>query len=167
MYGIAMGIQRDPKHHQYAIADRMTEWTMDLVKSLCSPDMSAEDGAALLWYARNLLYFDLGLQQDRRVLLVKYEDLVTNPGQYVSRVFQFIGCRFDQNYIRDIFTTSVKKHAAPSIKRKIEVLCREMSQRLDQRYALQLLQPPRPIFPTEAQRSIRSLFYQACKRRAS
>ena len=134
MYGIAAEIRRDPKHHQYAIGDRMSDWTVNLVRKLCNPGMSPEDGAALLWYVRNLIYFDLGLEKDQRVLLVRYEDLVTRPQQYFPMIFGFIGCYFDRKYIGDIFDTSVKKNAAPAINQEVELLCREMVQRLDHQY---------------------------------
>jgi hypothetical protein len=100
MYGIAVGIRRDPKHHQHAIGERMSDQTINLVKQLGNPGMSPEDGAALLWYVRNLIYFDLGLESDPRVLLVKYEDLVARPRQSFSRIFDFIGCHFDQKVHR-------------------------------------------------------------------
>jgi Sulfotransferase domain len=147
MYGIAADIRRDPKHHQYAIRDRMSDRTIDLVRKLCNPDMSAEDGAALLWYVRNLIYFDLGLAKDQRVLLARYEDLVTRPEEYFLRIFGFIGCYFDQRYIDDIFATSVKKNSHHAINKEIELLCREMLERLDRQYSVQLSEPLPPTLP--------------------
>ena len=154
MYGIAAGIRRDPKHHQYAIGDRMSDCTVNLVRKLGNPGMSPEDGAALLWYVRNLIYFDLGLEMDPRVLLVRYEDLVTKPQQYFPRIFGFIGCNFDQEYVGDIFDTSVNKNAGLAVNQEIGLLCREMAQRLDQQYAVQLSQPVPPRLPNTAHTSI-------------
>ena len=145
MYGIAAGIQRDPKHHQYAISDRLSDRTVGLVRKLCSLNTSPEDGAALLWYVRNQIYFDLELEKNQRVLLVRYEDLVTRPQQYFARIFGFIGCNFDQEYVDDIFDTSVKESPGPAINKEVEVLCREMVQQLDHQYSVQLSQP---LFPT-------------------
>jgi hypothetical protein len=150
MYGIAGGIQRDPKHHQHAISDRMSDETVILVKKLCNPGMSPEDGAALLWYVRNLIYFDLGLDKDPRVLLVRYEDLVTKPQKYFSRIFDFVGCDFDQKYVGNIFDTSVKKNAVPAINADVELHCREMAQRLDRQYSVELSQPLAPTLPKAA-----------------
>jgi hypothetical protein len=154
MFGIATGIRRDPKHHQYAISDRMSDRTLNLARKLCDPGMSPEDGAALLWYVRNLIYFDLGLEKDQRVLLVRYEDLVSKPQQYFSRIFGFIVCYFDQKLVSDIFDTSVKKNAASAINKEVELLCREMAQRLDHQYSVQLSQPLPPTLPKAAQTSI-------------
>jgi Sulfotransferase domain len=153
MYGIAAGIQRDPKHHQYAIAERMSDRTLNLVRTLCNPGMSPEDGAALLWYVRNLIYFDLELEKDPRVLLVRYEDLVTRPQQYFPRIFGFIDCDFDQQYIGDVFDTSVRKNAGPAINKEVKLLCREMLQRLDNQYSIQLSQPLSRTLPEAAQTS--------------
>jgi sulfotransferase family protein len=151
MYGIAASIQRDPKHHQYAIGERMSDRTLDLVRKLCNPGMSPEDGAALLWYVRNQIYFDLGLEKDQRVLLVRYEDLVTKPQQYFTRIFGFIDCSFDQQYIGDIFDTSIKKNVSPAISEEVDLLCREMMQRLDHQYSVQVSQP---LSPKAAQTAI-------------
>jgi hypothetical protein len=148
--GIA-GIRRDPEHHQDAIRERMSERTVNLVKKLCNPGMSPEDGAALLWYVRNLIYFDLALEKDPRVLLVRYEDLVTKPQEYFSRIFDFIGCGFDQRYVGGIFDTSVKRNAASAINEGIELHCREMVQRLDHQYSFELSQPLAPTLPKAAQ----------------
>jgi hypothetical protein len=150
MYGIAAGIQRDPKHHQYAISDRMSDQTVSFVKKLCHPGMSPEDGAALFWYVRNLIYFDLGLEKDPRVLLVRYEDLVTKPQEYFSRILDFIGCPFDQKYVGDIRDTSVNKNAAPTINEDVERHCREMAQRLDHQYSVELSQTLAPPLPKAA-----------------
>ncbi len=136
MYGIAAAIRRDPKHHQYAISERMSERTVNLVKNLCHPGMSAEDGAALLWYVRNLLYFDLALEKNPSVLLVRYEDLVARPRESFPRIFDFIGCHFDQKYLSDIFDTSIQKNGAPVINEEIKRHCRDMMERLDDQYAL-------------------------------
>jgi hypothetical protein len=85
------------------------------------------------------------------VLLVRYEDLVTKPQQYFPRIFGFIDCDFDQQYIGDIFDTSIKKNASPAINEEVELLCREMVQRLDHQYSIQLSQP---LSPKTAQTAI-------------
>jgi hypothetical protein len=54
------------------------------LRELHSPDMRAEDAAALFWYARNALYFAQGLERDERVLLLDY-DRMCNVRKYVDR----------------------------------------------------------------------------------
>jgi Sulfotransferase domain len=150
MCGIA-GIRKDPKHHQDAIAERMSQRTVDIVRGLCNLAMSPEDGAALLWYVRNLIYFDLGLEKDQRVLLVRYEDLVTKPEHYFARIFGFIGCYFDDKYVGDIFDTSVNRNAGPPINKEVARLCHEMLQRLDHQYSVELSQTFPPTLPKAAE----------------
>jgi hypothetical protein len=137
IYGIAADIRRDPKHHQYAIGERMSDDAMRAVRNLSSPSMSAEDGAALLWYVRNLLYFDLKLYLDQRVALVKYEDFVTQPQLHFQQLFNFVECDFKPSYVRDIFDTSVKPSIFPALSPEVELLCREMMTRMHRQYSVQ------------------------------
>ena len=50
--------------------------------------------------------------------------------------------------------TSVKKNAGPAINKEVELLCREMAQRLDHQYFVQLSQPLPPRLPNTAHTSI-------------
>jgi hypothetical protein len=65
----------------------------ELVDSHYRPDMSPDDAAALFWYARTRLYFDLALQSDPRVLLVNYEQLVRQPEQTLAAIYRHAGAR--------------------------------------------------------------------------
>jgi hypothetical protein len=66
----------------------------DLIARHYSPEMSAFDGGALFWYARNRLFFDLGLDAEPRVMPLKYEDLVSDPERSMRRVYEHAGVPF-------------------------------------------------------------------------
>ena len=132
---IVCGISKDSAYNE---SERMSPDAKALIKKFCSQDMSSEDGAALLWYVRNLIFFDLELQNDHRVLLVNYEDLVIEPQRYFRRIFDFIGCHFSYKYIKDVSAASIKKSPPPSIHPEIKSLCNEMIQRLNEQYVMQL-----------------------------
>lgn len=129
MYAIGRGVRR--YREQAAISERMSPSVAALCRELCDDHMSSEDGAGLLWYVRNALYFDLSLHNDQRVLLVRYEDLVTSPEDQFQRVFDFIGCRFSREYIADIHRASIGAFPVPVMSPKIESLCEEMMSRLN------------------------------------
>jgi len=117
-----------------AMREGMKPDTLKLVKSICNENMSSEDGAALLWYVRNLIYFDLKLYRDRRVLLANYDDLATEPIQYFRRIFDLISCPFYEKYVKDINASYVRKMPLPIIDSGIELLCNEMMERLNEQY---------------------------------
>lgn len=135
MYGISKGYTNPPKYAaSKTIKERMDPETLELVKSLCNEDMSYEDASALLWYVRNSIFFKLELQKDDRVLLVKYEDLVARPLEQFIRLFDYASCVYDEEYTKNIHTSSVRKLPLPAIEPRIEKLCREMMKRLDEQY---------------------------------
>jgi len=134
IYGISKGYYKRPAH--MAIGERIAPETHDLIKHLCRKDLSSQDGAALIWYLRNLIYFDLDLQNNNRVLLCKYEDLVTGPKEHFRRVFDFVGCDFSPKYVEEIHARSVRQNDLPTIDPEIKSLCESLRDRLERQYAL-------------------------------
>lgn len=125
--------ENDDNKYYRMYAEEMTENTYDVVKRFAHPEMSSEEGAALLWYMRNKIYFDLGLHRDSRILLCKYEDLVRNPDSQVGNIFAFIGCPFSVEYTRGIFSSSVGKKVEPrSVSSELDAVCRELMSRFEQ-----------------------------------
>ncbi len=120
-----------------ADAPEMTGWrgqgmspeTRAIVRSVIHPDITETSAAALQWYVRNILFFERGLDQNPEVLLLQYEDLVTNPELELSRLFEFIGIRYDPALSKPVFATSIGKTRAPAIDPPIRELCDALTQR--------------------------------------
>jgi hypothetical protein len=72
-------------------AGGLTEERRRVVEQLYRDDMSQYEANAVLCYLRNALFFDLGADQRKEILLVRYEDLVANQPEGVKRIFAFIG----------------------------------------------------------------------------
>jgi hypothetical protein len=134
--GIGQGIRKHPG--QQAIAEQMGPDTLSLVRAYSSMEISAEDGAALLWYTRNQLYFQLGLDKDPRVLLVNYEQLAATPREQGKRIFDFIACPFRPAYVRDIDASHIVKTPVLGLNPEIGALCDQLLQRLTETYTAQL-----------------------------
>ena len=115
-------------------SEEMSADTLAHVKRLVKPDMTPEEGAALHWYSRNCLYSELGLDRDPRVELVKYEDLVSDPGRFLRRAFEFVGCRYRSEWADSVFQSSVKKRAAPVMRGEYRDLCEALLGDLDAEY---------------------------------
>ena len=102
----------------------MSDQTWRLLKKLDKPDMNEATGAALQWYYRNIFYFEQNLEVDPRVMLVKYEDMVTEPLSTVSGIFDFVGIPGMSPWIvRQIHARSLRKNATPPIDREVYELC--------------------------------------------
>ncbi|MBI3951347.1 MAG: sulfotransferase [Acidobacteria bacterium] len=119
-------------------AERITPKTIALVKRFYSPQMSDLAGAALKWYIRNQIYFDLNLQHRDDVLLVRYEDLVLYPDQTFPRLFDYLGCRYETEHTREVFSSSVGGSGNIELPDEIETLCDSTLKRLDSVYRSQL-----------------------------
>jgi len=110
---------------------------LDLVQEVFREDMPPHEACALFWYARNRFYFDLGLESDERVLLVRYEDLVGGSETPFERLFDFIGAAFEREVLDHIFSSAVGKSPFPAIHPRVETLCEQLSARLDKAYYAQ------------------------------
>lgn len=92
-------------------------------------DLSIEESAALFWYARNQLYFDLAMDADERILLVRYEDLVTTPAEKFREIFAFLGIPFSTWTVDKVHARSVSRHAQPQLRDSIVDLCETLYRR--------------------------------------
>jgi hypothetical protein len=119
-----------------AIGERVTPENLARVRALAKTPLSPEEGAALLWYLRNAIYFDLNLANTPNVLLSKYEDLVTLPGRYFRILFDFVGIgpSFSLQFISRVHVGSVGKRTVTNIGPEIEALCDDMIKRLNEDY---------------------------------
>ena len=62
----------------------------DYVRSLYTENMNPIDAAVIFWIVRNQLFFDLRLDQHRRIHLCKYESLTTDPIVVTKQIYDFI-----------------------------------------------------------------------------
>lgn len=107
--------------------------TRETIRSLFSEDMNPYDAAALFWWARCRLYFDLGLDSHPQVMLCRYEDLVTDPSRTMRRVYAFLERPYPGDHIvRDVNPQSVGKGRASKLSPDVEHLCNNLLARLDE-----------------------------------
>ena len=92
-------------------------------------NLSIEDSAALFWFARNHLYFDLEMSSDERIMLIRYEDLVTRPEKEFRDLFAFAGLPFSSWIVRNVHARSVARNRQPKLREPIAQLCEDLYQR--------------------------------------
>lgn len=115
----------------------MSDATHALLCQTYHADISEASAAAMMWYYRNVLFFEQGLDADPRALLVKYEELVTQPEQAFPRIFRFLDIPYSPWLSRHVFASSVRRKPAPVIDQPIAALCEELAQRFEQVHASQ------------------------------
>jgi hypothetical protein len=105
----------------------MSPATRELLAALYHPDASEAEGAAIMWFYRNALFFEQQLAADPRVRVVFYEDLVQKPMGEVAAVYEFLGLPgFSAAVARRIHARSVKHRCPPDISPAVFALCDDL-----------------------------------------
>ena len=129
-------VEARPNNWRYeGVSDRIR----GIVLKHFAEDMNPYDAAALYWYVRNNCFFHLRLEQNPKVLLCRYEELVTNPRAAVAEIYAFLGQEFPgDKIVRSVHTSSVKNGRGIPVSPAIERLCHHLLVRLDQNQGLKV-----------------------------
>jgi len=123
-------IVRDPKTTPGWFARGISDETLALLRRLHHPDMTSATASALRWYIRNVLFFEQGLDQDGRVLVVHYANMVTQPGPTMEAVFSFSGLPdFSPFITRKVHARSIRKNPPPPIDPGVVEACEALQAR--------------------------------------
>jgi hypothetical protein len=102
-----------------------------VVEARYEPDMSPYDAAALFWWARNRLFFDLGLDERPDVFLCEYEALVAAPRRVMSSIYEFCGVEPPaRDTTSRIHSKARDRGASSAISSDVKALCEELHTRL-------------------------------------
>lgn len=114
--------------------ERLASDLVEFIRGCFRETMCDEEAAALVWYMRSRLYFDLGLHRCKRTLLVRYEDLVQDTERSFYRLFDFAGIPFDPGFCRHVFASSVRRHDFPEIAPSVRERCEGLQSRFAAAY---------------------------------
>lgn len=112
---------------------RMSEATLEAIRS-CEPDgLDANSGAALFWWARNSLYFGTGLDRRADVMPVSYEQVVGDPDGRLRLVCEFVGLPYRPEVSAHVDSRAAARgHKAPlDLDHRVRALTDELGARLD------------------------------------
>lgn len=111
----------------------------DVVMQHFSEKMNPNDAAALFWFARNMLYFDLNLHSRADVFLCRYEHLIQRPESVMRSIYEFLGqaCP-DLAHTAQVHSGSLLKGADLEISAEVREVCERLQAKLDAHYELQL-----------------------------
>jgi hypothetical protein len=107
------------------------EQQMALVRSFDYDRMTPESAAALHWYLRNCLFFDLELHERPDVALVSYERVIDEPARFLRMLCDFAGISYNDRIADGIGRRTSPLPRQLEIDPSIHELCEELEARLD------------------------------------
>ena len=121
-------------------SEKASETVRSVITKYFAEDMNPYDASALFWWARNRLFSELNLSQNPRVLLCRYENLVTQPKQVMRQIYRFVDApyKLHPQFDRDIDTDSLGKGKSIKLSPEIEKLCSDLWQQLNNNYQQQM-----------------------------
>jgi len=113
-------------------AERLT-----LIRSFDLGALTPESGAALMWFLRNQLFFDLGLDRRADVTLASYAATVDDPEAAVRRVCAFLGFPYRPELSAHVDRRAAGTRPALDLDARVRELCTELEGRLSEAYRAQ------------------------------
>ncbi|MFI6067176.1 hypothetical protein ACIA47_18240 [Micromonospora sp. NPDC051227] len=113
---------------------RLDADTIELIRVHDPQRLDPHSGAALFWYVRNSLFFQLGLDRRADVLLCRYESLVTDPAAQLRRLCAFLDFPYHPRlhaHIAPRTSHGAAGHRRLPIDPRVRARCDELTDRLD------------------------------------
>ena len=102
---------------------------MKLRELASSADLTEFDFACLAWWARNSLYFELGLEHIPNVRLLQYEKMVQEPTGESHKLFNWLGLSWHKRACRFVHARSVGKNLT-ACNPAVKMLCSDLEEKL-------------------------------------
>ena len=112
-------------------AQRISDANRAIIGSFDYDALDALSAAALFWYVRNSLYFDLGLDGRDDVLLVSYDRFVADPTATMARMAAFLDIAPDPALV-DHVTPRATAVDDDDLDPRVRTMCHELEARLHQ-----------------------------------
>lgn len=112
-------------------AQRLSPDSLRLIASLDWDRMGPLDAAALFWYVRNRLFFELGLAGRPDVLLVSYDVMVAQPEAEMARICDFLGVAYDRRLASHVKPRPAGRAEALQLNPRIRARCDELAAQLE------------------------------------
>lgn len=105
--------------------------TIEFLRSFDYGAMSPATAAALFWYLRNGLVFELGLDRRPDVALVSYDAVLTDPEGQMGELCAFLGFEPDPALVAHIAPRTSASRRRLDIDPRVRERCAELEDRLD------------------------------------
>ena len=112
-------------------AQRLSPASLELIAGFDWPRTGAASAAALFWYVRNRLYFELGLADRADVLLVSYDAMTTDPPAEMRRICEFLGFPYDDRLVAQVAPRAPASRAPLDVHPDVRARCQELAGQLE------------------------------------
>lgn len=127
IYNLRPIVAGDPHNWRSEGASRSVQ---ELAARLWSEEMNPNDAAALFWYARNQLFFDLDLANHPAVMLCQYEHLTQHPDAFMRRIYDFVGVDAP-DMLKTAQVRPPREEKVLELSSDVRPLCEQLKARLD------------------------------------
>ena len=98
-------------------------------------DLGSYDAAALFWYVRNALFFELGLDKRSDVTMCKYEDFVQKPAKNIRRIYDFLEIHYPgDKIVEEVHQKATGKGRIVELSKSINDICDELYLKMEDVY---------------------------------
>ena len=115
--------------HRWGV-QRLSEDTATFLRSLDADHLTPASGAALFWYMRNRLYFDLGLHDRRDVFLASYDDFVADPQRSMRVLCAFLDLDYRPSLVKHVAARKSVWTEPIDIDARVRERCDELERQL-------------------------------------
>jgi hypothetical protein len=112
-------------------AQRLSAETLEVLASFDYRTMTPESAAALMWWMRNGLYFELGLELRNDVMLASYQDLLRDPPGAMGALCSFLDLPYRPGLVAHLRSPSSGGRPPLDLDPRVRVLCDQLAARLD------------------------------------
>lgn len=122
-------------------SENVPDFVRNIVLTYFSEDMLPHDAAALFWFVRNYWFFELQLEKNPRVIMCKYDDMVSKPSETFRSIYKFAGQHYPgDKIVKDIDSSSKGKGKKVELSPEIDKLCRELLYKMNDIYTQKSLE---------------------------
>lgn len=112
-------------------AQRISPENLELIRTFNYETLDSVSAAALFWYVRNSLYFDLGLDRRDDVLLVSYDHFVADPPAAMNRLAAFLDIEPNSALVAHVAPRALDGDHG-DLEPRVRDVCNELERRLGQ-----------------------------------
>jgi hypothetical protein len=112
-------------------AQGLSEASLELIRGFDYARVAPASAAALFWYVRNSLFFELGLSERPDVILMSYDAMLAQPEATMRRLCAFLGLPFAATLIEHVERRDQPPASSEEIDPVIRKHCDDLQERLD------------------------------------
>jgi hypothetical protein len=112
-------------------AQGLSEASLELIRGFDYARLAPASAAALFWYVRNSLFFELGLDERPDVILMSYDGMLAQPAATMRRLCAFLGLPFTATLIEHVERRDQPHASSLEIDPVIRKHCDALQERLD------------------------------------